>query len=457
MGGQGSGRRRQPQLAEAGSTGLNVTRRGQVIEEWLPQLSGSKAVTIYREMADNDASISAAMYLLEMLVRQVDWTIAPADSSEEAQEVAEFVESCLHDMTHTWQEFVSEVMTMCVFGWSYFEVNYKYRRGLVENRYFRSKHDDGRIGWRSIPIRAQDSLDYWDLSDDGEILGMYQRPAPSYVTKYIPIEKALLFRTRSHKNNPEGRSLLRGAYKSYYYLKRIQAIEAIGVERDLAGLPVMQVPPEIMHPNASSAQKAIRTNMENMVQKIKRDAYEGVVLPSEQSIDGSPTGYKLSLLASGGRRPIDVDAIIKRYESRILMSFLSEMLLLGQDSVGSFALADSKTNILAMSIAALLDTIVETINREAISKLCAFNGFDRSTWPELAHGDIESADLAQLGTFITQATSAGALIPDEGLETHLREMAGLPVKDSGSPVVSLVPDENDKIEIPEGFSLDRAD
>ena len=92
-----------------------------------------------------------------------------------------------------------------------------------------------------------------------------------------------------------------------------------------------------------------------------------------------------------------------------------------------------------MSIAALLDTIVETINREAISKLCAFNGFDRSTWPELTHGDIESADLAQLGTFITQATSAGALIPDEGLETHLREMAGLPVKDVNALSVASIP------------------
>lgn len=428
-------RRKQPALAEAGATGLNTSRDGRILEEWLPQLSGKKAVQVYREMADNDASISAAMYLLEMLVRQVDWSMASSQPTESAEQAAEFIESCMGDMTNTWADFISEVMTMCVFGWSFFEINYKYRRGDSENRYFNSKYSDGKVGWRSLAVRGQDSLDRWDLDEDGTILGMWQRPAPSYLLKYIPIEKALLFRMRSHKNNPEGRSLLRGAYKSYYYLKRIQSIEAIGVERDLAGLPVMQVPPEIMHPNASSAQKAIRTNMENMVQKIKRDAYEGVVLPSETSLDGTPTGYKLSLLASGGRRPIDVDAIVKRYESRIMMSFLSEMLLLGQDSVGSWALADSKTNILAMSIGAMLDSVVDVINRNAIPRLCAYNGIPEEDYPVLTHGDMESPDLVQLGSFIAQATSSGVLVPDESLEQHVREMAGLPTKDAGAPSV----------------------
>ena len=445
------GRRQQPQLAEAGATGLLITKWGQVHEEWLPQLQGKKAVETYREMADNDASVSAAMYLLEMLVRQVEWKIDASEPTDSAQYAAEFIDSCRGDMTETWAEFISEVMTMCIYGWAWFEINYKYRRGDTDNKYMSSKYSDGRIGWRNLSIRGQDSLERWDVNDDGDILGMWQRPAPTYQQFYIPIEKSLLFRTRSHKNNPEGRSLLRGAYKSYYYLKRIQSIEAIGVERDLAGLPIMQVPPEIMHPNASAAQKAIRTNMENMVQKIKRDAYEGVVLPSETSLDGSPTGYKLALLSSGGRRPIDVDAIIKRYESRIMMSFLSEMLLLGQDSVGSWALADSKTNILSMSIGAMLDGVVNVVNRQAIPKLCQFNGMPEKDWPVLTHGDMESPDLAQLGSFLAQATTAGLLVPDEGLEQHVREIAGLPTKDPNAPTVLDMGEDLGDFEMPPGF------
>ena len=96
---QKRGRRKQPQLAEAGAIGLLVTRWGQVHEEWLPQLQGKKAVETYREMADNDASISAAMYLLEMLVRQVDWKINASEPTESAESAAEFIESCRGDMT----------------------------------------------------------------------------------------------------------------------------------------------------------------------------------------------------------------------------------------------------------------------------------------------------------------------------------------------------------------------
>ena len=38
-------------------------------------------------------------------------------------------------------------------------------------------------------------------------------------------------------DNPEGRSILRNAYFSWYFEKKIAEIEGIGIARDLAGLP----------------------------------------------------------------------------------------------------------------------------------------------------------------------------------------------------------------------------
>ena len=134
-----------------------------------------------------------------------------------------------------------------------------------------------------------------------------------------------------------------------------------------------------------------------------------------------------------------------------MMSFLSEMLLLGQDSVGSFALADSKTNILAMSIGALLDSVTDVINRDAISKLCNYNGIEGKDVPVLNHGDMESPDLAQLGAFIAQATSSGVLVPDEALEEHVREVAGLPTKDADAPSVLDTVEEFPGLAMPGGF------
>jgi hypothetical protein len=59
---------------------------------------------------------------------------------------------------------------------------------------------------------------------------------------FIPIEKMLLFRTTVQRNNPEGRSMLRTAYRPWRNKKRIEEIEGVGIERDLAGLPMARIP-----------------------------------------------------------------------------------------------------------------------------------------------------------------------------------------------------------------------
>jgi hypothetical protein len=52
----------------------------------------------------------------------------------------------------------------------------------------------------------------------------------------------MLFRTKSRKGSPEGKSILRNAYRSWYFKRRIQEIEGIGIERDLAGFPTLTAP-----------------------------------------------------------------------------------------------------------------------------------------------------------------------------------------------------------------------
>jgi hypothetical protein len=51
---------------------------------------------------------------------------------------------------------------------------------------------------------------------------MVQMAPPRYQTTVIPIEKSLLFRTSIAKGNPEGVSLLRTAYRSWYFKKRLE-------------------------------------------------------------------------------------------------------------------------------------------------------------------------------------------------------------------------------------------
>ena len=293
----------------------------------------------------------------------------------------------------------------------------------------RSKYSDGRIGWRSIPIRSQDTLYRWQFDDHGGIQGVEQLAPPHYYHTTIPAEKFLLFRTTSFKNNPEGRSILRGAYRSWYMKKNIENIEAIGVERDLAGIPMAEVPPEILASSASTAQKALLSAIQTMVTNVRRDEQEGLVFPRAFDVNGNEL-YKFSLLSTGGSRQFDTDKIIQRYDQRMAMSALADFLLLGQgaNAQGSWAMHSDKTKLFAQSIGAFLDIICETFNRFAIPRLMALNDFQISDFPKIMHGDLVAQDLKELGEYINKLAISGMpMFPDEDLENHLKELANLPV------------------------------
>ena len=233
---------KQGLFTETGVTGLRRAG-GHVHEEFLTQLAGYRAIQIYREMRENDPIIGAIFYAIDKLLRQVSWRVQPASSSLEDVRAAKFIESCMKDMSMTWEDTISEILSMLTYGFSYHEIVYKKRNGMEVSGEARSKYSDGLIGWRKIPIRAQETRQQWEFDEAGGIRGMTQSAAPDYTLHFIPIEKALLFRTTTNKNNPEGRSILRNAYRPWYFKRRIEEIEAIGIERDLAGFPIMYVDP----------------------------------------------------------------------------------------------------------------------------------------------------------------------------------------------------------------------
>lgn len=406
-------------------------------EEFLPELRGIKGVQTYTEMADNDATVGAILFAIEMLMRQCDFHVEPAGESEKDKECAEFVESCMDDMDRTWADTLSEILSFLTYGWSYHEIVYKRRVGRTSSPITNSKYEDGLIGWRKLPIRAQDTLYGWEYKDDtDELVGMTQSPPPKYDRITIPIEKALHFRTRSRKDNPEGRSILRTAYRAYYFKKRLEEIEGYGMERDLAGFPVLKAPEnmDIWDENDIDMVR-MHARANQIVSSIRRDAREGLVLGN---------GWELELLTSGSRRQFDTNAIIDRYDKRIATSVLADFVMLGQQAVGSFALADSKTQIFAMAVGTYLDVICEVFNNQAIPRLIDINGdhFKGITdYPKMVHGDIDEPDLTQFATFVKEMVGVGVLVPDEGLEAEVRRIGRLPEKVETTPPDGTQPGE----------------
>lgn len=395
-------------------------------EEFLPELRGIRGVQAYQEMADNDETVGAVLFAIEMLMRQCEFHVEPAGKTAKDKEAAEFVESCMNDMDRTWTDTLSEILSFLTYGWSYHEIVYKRRVGRTNSPITNSKYADGLIGWRKLPIRAQDTLYGWEYKDDSdELIGMTQAPPPTFEHLTIPLEKALHFRTRSRKDNPEGRSILRNSYRSWYFKKRIQEIEGYGIERDLAGFPVLYAPADMPIWDDDPEMQQTLARAEAIVSGVRRDAKEGLVLP------GGENGWKFELVSSGSRRQFDTNAIIERYDKRIATSVLADFVMLGQQQVGSFALADNKTKIFALAIGTYLDSICEVFNNQAIPRLIEINGdhFKGITdYPQMVHGDIDEPDLQQFATFVKDMVGSGIIVPDETLEEEVRRVGHLPEK-----------------------------
>lgn len=410
---------------EIGVSGIS-RQGGYLDDEILQEMKGSRRAKAIQSMMSNDATIGALLFCVKMLVRQVSWRIDPASEDNADQQAAEFVDGAMfHDMSTSWANTLADIVSFLPWGWSFHETVYKVRGGETDDPTRRSRFTDGKIGWRKWPIRSQETLDSWQFDEAGGVQAMLQRAAPDFGLRVIPIEKALLFQTEPNRGNPEGYSILRNAYRSWKMKSRIENIEGIGIERDLAGLPVAWVPPDYMAPEATAEKRAVFEVMKTLATSIRRDEEEGVVMPMMHDDKGNKL-FDLTLLSTGGARQFNINETVNRYDHRILVSVLADFLLLGAEKVGSFALSSDKTELFAVALGAWLESIAGVINQHAIPRLLRLNGMQVSEPPKLCHGDIEVPDLADLAAYVAALVNVGAMTPTPELEAYLRETASLP-------------------------------
>jgi hypothetical protein len=416
---------------EAGNSGLKVFG-GYVVEDYDPALRGMRGARLLREMTDTDSTVGAIIFVITQVIRKIQWHVAPADQSAAAEIAAEFFESVMTDMSHTWSDFVCEVVSMFTYGYAPFEIVLKERKGKnqQDNR-LSSKFNDGMIGVRKLAIRGQDTILRWIMdADNNDVLGMVQIPWTGGI-RTIPIEKLMIFRTQSYKGNPEGRSLLRNAFRPYYFRKRLEELEAIGVERDMAGLPVMSIPAEVIAAGSSGndPQAAATLNAyKNLTVNIRRNSQEGLVIPSNTDDHGKPM-FELKLLSSGGSRQFDTSKIIDRYTQAIATTVMADFLLLGHGSRsgGGAALGTSKIDMFFAALETMVQVMIDTLNAELVPLLSDLNGIPEKLRPQFFTDKAEQVDLGRLGAYINALAASGMpLFPDPELEAYLRSVAGLP-------------------------------
>ena len=133
-------------------------------------------------------------------------------------------------------------------------------------------------------------------------------------------------------------------------------------------------------------------------------------------------------MSSGSSRQINIGETIDRYDNRIAITMLSDIILIGNNRTGSFALADTKQSMLAAALQAQLQNIADVFNNKAVPDLFSFNNFPGiSDYPTIMPGQIQTPSLKELAMVLR---SMGLNIAgDMELQNYLRHILGMPTLD----------------------------
>lgn len=428
------------QMGEMTNSGLHIAD-GRVYEEARSELRYPQAIVTFKEMS-YDPSIGAANNTIKSMIRRLKWDVKYENNdkpTDTQQANADFIKECMNDMDVPWSDFINESLSILTYGFSVHEKVYKHRRGMTGKHH--SRYTDNKLGWAKMPIRSQDTIYRWLYDDKGQYIKYVeqdlsgtrtfgQKGKIAFETRVeIPYKKILHFRNDVQRGNPEGNSPLKSVYIPWKYKTKIEEYEAIGIARDMGGMPIVELPPEYMSESADDNKKAVYEYFKDVIRNIHANEQMGLIMPKFVDPDTKADifGFKLEGVSGGGKM-YDTNAIIERYENKILMAYMADVLKLGQDASGSFALSDNKTNLLAIGIEAILKQILDVINRDLIPQTFLMNGMDVSQeLPVISHGDLDNRELEQLGKFIQQTVTAGAMEVDEELSEWTRKMIDAPM------------------------------
>jgi hypothetical protein len=220
---------------------------------------------------------------------------------------------------------------------------------------------------------------------------------------FLPIDKLLVFTFDREAGNIQGISLLRSAYKHWYYKDTLYKIDAIQKERHGIGVPVIHLPPGYTNDDKLAAQdlgRNLRTN----------DRAHAVL----------PPNWSLEFIDLRGN-PVDPLKSVDHHNREIEKSILAVFLEGGAK--------DEDQTMFLKATRFIADIVCDTINFYLIPDLIDLN-FMRADQPHLMARRIgESADWRTLSFAMRNFVGSAMLTPDAPLEDFIRSELDLPNRD----------------------------
>lgn len=404
---------------------------GNVTDDNRPDFLFPTSISTFSYMAQ-DPVIAAANNIIDIMIGKCDWSFTAAQGADpKVLAATDYLNWCMVNMDHTWKSFIEEIGSYRIYG---FHVAEKVWQQMRQGKY------SGKWKWKALPTRSQTTIDGWEFDDKIRSLKTIYQSTNGISDIYnlgdnagkisLPISKCLLFSYKKRKGNPEGHSPLKDCYQPWVYKKTIESYEAVGVAKDLGGVPVMFIDATWLakaQSDSTSAEAETLATLQTYAENLHSGEQTYMFMPMAYNDSGKPLfDFKL-IGVDGGGKQYNTRDIINGKQLEILMIYLADVLKLGSGGTGSFALAESKTNLMTFGIEHHLSFISDVINNDLVPQTLKLNGWGDITpenMPKLTHSDLETVDTESLSKLVQRLASVNMLPRTKETVDEILEMSG---------------------------------
>lgn len=391
--------------------------RGGIIPDRVPQFtSKSQAIRQYEFMTNDDVAVDLSLRAAKMPILAADFYIEAAGDTPMDIMAQQFVQdNIFNGLQCSWIALLEDILRFYEYGVTAFETVYE-NRVWAPNSTGANRKNYTML--KDIAARPTPTLGQFFYDDNGRLLSIdHSATKGDNTTTNVNITRnsLLLFTFNRKAGNLEGKSILRTAYKHWYFKNQFYLIDGIQKERHGTGFPVLMLPQGYDDNDKKAGLELVRN--------IRTNEEAGAVLPPL---------FELSFVSFGGQ-PVDVMASIDHHNGMIMLNVMIAFLVAGVSSTSGLSRGSSASSqdVYTKSLRYIGNLICEIFNISLIPQLVAYN-FPVSRFPQMGVRNIgETKDMQQWSSGIANLVTSNLITPDYETEQFVRMIADFPLKKGG--------------------------
>lgn len=384
------------------------------MEDYNPNLSGETGIDQFREMK-NDAVVRTSLRIAKTPILSARWFMEPASQDQADVDKSDFIwDNLTKWMSISWPQFLIESLYMLDYGTYAFEKVFD----------FREWNGEQKVYWKKFAPRHPYEISEYVYDPEGGPESVLIETAEGEAD--LPIWKALIFTYDKEGGDLWGHSLLRSAYKHWFFKEQLYKIDAIQKERHGIGIPVVVLPPGYDNAGKGPHNRIIA---EQIGSNLRTNESAHVVLPP---------GWDVHFLKLEGQR-VDALESAQHHAQKLYENVLANFMI--QDN--SSGNAEIQEHVFTRAVRFTAEIIRDVINHYAIPQLCLLNWEEdefENGFPELRVRRLgDERDWRTISFAMRNLIGAEVIYPDDELEAWAREEMDMPVAD-----VTTARNPNDK-------------